>query len=174
VELGLGLLVGAGIVPGVTVGGTLHVGLHLSPLAAGRPSFSVALEGRADQPGTSVVRAFAIESGLLAGGAVACVHWDFPQVAAMAVRWGLHGCGLGLGGVVRTTAPWFGVSYPPYAGFGGRGGVEARIHDAGALRLSGDLVAPAVGRWRGAVDRLAIWQYAEVSGNASLSAVVFF
>jgi hypothetical protein len=169
IELGLGPLAAFGFAPGPTFAGALHVGFRW-------PSFSIAVEPRADAPAASSVDrlpSVTIGTFMLGGSVVPC--WYKPPLAAWPRLFFM------ICGVLTTTAvlghsegiPSARKDVDVYVGAGPRAGLELMLGSRFIGRFYGDAlvsIKPAQARLGG----MEVWRSAPVTGDVGGAFLALF
>ncbi|WP_437547219.1 hypothetical protein WME97_44665 [Sorangium sp. So ce367] len=156
-QLGAGVLLGAGVAPSVAVG--------FSALAGARwERFSLSLEARGDLPiDAEPYRGWTIGVSGLSGSLVPCGHADW-----------FFGCAVATAGGVWHVRDSTGREFAlPYAALGFRAGLEAPLSARLAGQLSGDLLINMLRPHFRPIDGKG-WSAAPVSEAVALRLIAFF
>ncbi|WP_437911575.1 hypothetical protein WME73_28400 [Sorangium sp. So ce302] len=155
-QVGAGVLLGAGVAPSVAVGFSGFAGARWE-------RFSLSLEARGDLPIAEPYRGWTIGVSGLSGSLLPCGHADW-----------FFGCALAMAGAVWHVDVSTGRELAlPYAGLGLRAGLEVPLSARLAGQLSGDLLINIHRTHFRPVDG-AGWKTAPISQAVGLRLVAFF
>jgi hypothetical protein len=156
--------VGAGVVGGLGAAPSRTLGLAVG-VAVRSGDWSLGLEGRADLPASTSLRAGEASTALLVASLVPCAHVGLVATCALVTAGALRAAGHGLVESRTVTLP--------YAAVGARVGLAIPLTGRLSLALHGDVTAPLT-KSTLQVDGTAVWTSPILSAALGLGVAAIF